>query len=185
VFAEFQHRLILKAMNLEPRGLTTEFRWATVDDLPGAVRIRDLIPPMDRIAAILHVGLPVDADPLETAQVIADAVVGGPLAMRADVAYVAVIPAAIAADWPLLKARELLPAPRRATFFVVLHVGRGDETSDSWKLLHDTLPVWTAALDGLYGPAIVSGPVLAVIPSAEFDIGFRAAQGYRSSRTAT
>jgi hypothetical protein len=38
-FAEFQHRLILKALNLEPRPLTTAFRWARAEDLPGAVRI--------------------------------------------------------------------------------------------------------------------------------------------------
>ena len=37
--AEFQHRLILKAMNVQPRPLTTAFRWARVEDLPGAVRV--------------------------------------------------------------------------------------------------------------------------------------------------
>jgi hypothetical protein len=184
-FAEFQHRLILKAMNLEPRGLTTEFRWATVEDLPGGVRIRDLAAPMDRIAAVLHVGLPAGADPMEAAQVLANAVVGGPLPMRADVGYVAVIPAAIAADWPLTKARELLPAPQRATYFVVLHVRLGDETPNSWELLQGTLPMWTAALGARYGLATERGPVLAVIPSDQFDVGFRAARGYRSSRTAT
>lgn len=39
VFAEFQHRLILAAMNLDPRGLTTAYRWARAGDLPGAVHL--------------------------------------------------------------------------------------------------------------------------------------------------
>jgi hypothetical protein len=39
--AEDQHDAILSAMNLEPRGLTTAFRWSRFQDLPGAVRIKD------------------------------------------------------------------------------------------------------------------------------------------------
>ena len=40
--AEVQHDAILGAMNLDPRGLTTAFRWARLDDLPGAVRVKDV-----------------------------------------------------------------------------------------------------------------------------------------------
>src|SRR5262245_3450593 len=55
-YAEFQHRLILKAMNLEPRGLTTAFEWARVEDLPGAVRIQKPGGSVDhRVPVILHV----------------------------------------------------------------------------------------------------------------------------------
>ena len=39
VYAEFQHRLILNALHLDPRGLTTAYRWADTGDLPGAVRV--------------------------------------------------------------------------------------------------------------------------------------------------
>ncbi|GAB3838922.1 hypothetical protein ACFPIJ_35555 [Dactylosporangium cerinum] len=39
VYAEFQHRLILNALHLDPRGLTTAFRWADTSDLPNAIRI--------------------------------------------------------------------------------------------------------------------------------------------------
>jgi hypothetical protein len=84
LYAEFQHRLILKAMNLDPRGLTTALRWARLEDLPGSVRVREVRQRPDEshgqtITVVIETGLPLDADPLEAAQVIADAVVGGPM----------------------------------------------------------------------------------------------------------
>jgi hypothetical protein len=41
VMAEWQHRMILEALNLDPRCLMTAFRHAAHADLPGAVPIRD------------------------------------------------------------------------------------------------------------------------------------------------
>lgn len=39
MFAEQQHRMILEALNLDPRGLTTGFRHTPGVDLPGAQRV--------------------------------------------------------------------------------------------------------------------------------------------------
>lgn len=39
LFAEQHHRSILLALNLDPSGLTTAFRWTGPGDLPGAVRV--------------------------------------------------------------------------------------------------------------------------------------------------
>jgi hypothetical protein len=39
LFAEQHHRSILEAVNLDPTGLTTAFRWTGPDELPGAVRV--------------------------------------------------------------------------------------------------------------------------------------------------
>jgi hypothetical protein len=38
--AERRHRVILEALNLDPRGLTMAFRWAVSAGLPGAIRVR-------------------------------------------------------------------------------------------------------------------------------------------------
>jgi hypothetical protein len=44
LFAERHHRSILEAMNLDPTGLTTAFRWTEPEDLPGAVGVRSAGP---------------------------------------------------------------------------------------------------------------------------------------------
>jgi hypothetical protein len=44
LFAERHHRSILTAMNLDPSGLTTAFRWTEPGDLPGAVRVHAVTP---------------------------------------------------------------------------------------------------------------------------------------------
>ncbi|MFF5228009.1 hypothetical protein [Dactylosporangium sp. NPDC000521] len=83
IFAEFQHRLIVKAMNLDPAGLTTAFRWARQEDLPGAVRVR----PAGRapraagrtsVKVAVVTALPMDADNVAAGQLLADATGGGP-----------------------------------------------------------------------------------------------------------
>src|SRR4030081_2768510 len=76
LYAEFQHRLILKAMNLDPQGLTTAFRWARLEELPGPVRVPEVRQRPDEshgqtITVVIETGLPLDADPLEAGQVIA------------------------------------------------------------------------------------------------------------------
>jgi hypothetical protein len=178
-------------MNLEPRGLTTALQWANVDDLPGAVRIQ--APDEHRVPVILHIGLPVNADPLEVAQVIADAVVGGPMPMWAKVGYVSAIPDALAADLFFMGSRKILSAPQPATYFLVLNIEAGAEipaapsagcvpVSDSWGPVRATSSMWDTALRVRYG---IQPPVVMVCPDHLFAIGFRAAQAYRSSRVAT
>jgi hypothetical protein len=66
--AEVQHEVIVQAMNLDPLGLTTAFRWARIDDLPGAIRIQKVSPPDESqrtITVMIATGLPLDAAPLE------------------------------------------------------------------------------------------------------------------------
>jgi hypothetical protein len=194
VYAEFQHRLILKAMNLDPRGLTTAFRWASLEDLPGAVRIQEGGPSVgtapgasneQRLTVVVETGLPLESDPLDAAQVIADAVAGGPSPMRADVGYVAVIPGASASNELILMTMRLAAAPRHATYFVALYADSNAGVSGQSKLVATAEQLWATALRARYALRDDQGPAVLLIAPEQFDIGFGAAQGYRSSRRAT
>jgi hypothetical protein len=182
VFAEFQHRLILKAMNLDPGGLTTGYRWARGDDLPGAVPIQVKAPGSNgqTITVAISAGLPLDADPLETAQIIADAVLGGPSPMRADVGYAAVIPGAAASIEILMASQRRKPAPRSATYYVALHAAA--DAGDQATLVAIAERAWSAALQARYRLPEDQRPVVVVIAAEQFDIGFTSAPERRSTR---
>lgn len=180
VFAEFQHRLIVKAMNLDPTGLTTAYRWA--GDLPGVVRtpVRT-----ERAAAaggwqdvpvVVLTGLPLDADPDEVAQSLADAVAGGEL--RADVGVLLVVPGAAGA-WDLLRAvQRHQMVPRHGTFFVALQARPGISVRKARKAAERA---WEAALRR-HGVRAEQGPAFVTVTAHQFEIGYAAAVSYRSSR---
>jgi hypothetical protein len=188
VYAEFQHRLILKAMNLDPRGLTTSFRWATPDELPGAARILDARPAAgpgstrpneQRLTVMILTGLPLETDPLEAAQVIADAVAGGPLPMRADVGYTAVVPGPATPPEFISMMMRHGPSPRSAVYFVALYADPGSRVPE---LLATAERRWATALRARYGLSANQGPGVVPVAEHQFEIGFGKAGEYRSSR---
>lgn len=78
VNADFQHTLVLKAMNLDPRSLTTAFRGPRAKTHPAPFRSPRFAtssnPPPNRPSRV-HPDRPaLDADPMHAAQIIADAV---------------------------------------------------------------------------------------------------------------
>jgi hypothetical protein len=187
--AETQHGAILSAMNLDPRGLTTAFRWARIDTLPGAVRINDGHPPdgsTRTIPLVIVTGLPLEADPVEAGQIIADAVKDAAWVLHADVGYLAVVPGAAGAENIESRSRQkLAPAPQRATFFVALHFTPpiyGGENPEDRYVVGAAARAWTRALTSRYG-LIYDQAFVAPIAPEPFAVGFGAAQEIRSTRS--
>ncbi|WP_432824442.1 hypothetical protein [Dactylosporangium sp. CA-092794] len=181
IFAEFLHRLIMKAMNLDPAGLTTSFRWARQDDLPGAVRVK----PADRapgvadgwtlVKVVLVTGLPLDADLVAAGQILADTVARGSLPLRAIVGCAGVLHgAAGGADIFMAQTRM---RPRGATYYIELQ-GSGD---DRRQILDAARQVWTQALRDRYRLAAGQQPQLINVTDEQFDLGFGRATDYCST----
>jgi hypothetical protein len=190
VLAEFQHRLILKALNLDPRPLTTAFRWADPAELPGAVRIAPLDPALRAgpdgdwatIDLVLVTGLPLNADPVEAGQLVADAVTGVSWPVRAEVACTGVLPGAAAGPEVMAAVMRLSPVPRTATYFVRLQVRteRGRPVDES--VLVQAQQAWSGALRGRYGQPAGQVPEILRVRPEQFQIGFNSAVQYVSSR---
>jgi len=182
VLAEFQHRLILKAMNLDPTGLTTAYRWAS--DLPDIVRtpVRRGPGPTDGdwqdVPVVVLTGLPLDTDLDDVAQALADAVAGGE--MSAEVGVLAVLPGA-AGVWEIMReSQRYRMIPRNGTFFVALRVRPGVSPRRARKAAERA---WKATLRQRFGVRAEQGPAFATVTAHQFEIGYRAAVSYRSSRT--
>jgi hypothetical protein len=185
---EAQHVAILSALNLDPRSLTAAFRWTRVDDLPGAVRIKDLgeaDASLDRrLTIVIVTGLPLDADPTDVCQVIADTIKQTSFRMHANVGYLPVIPEAARAEQITLIANEhLAPSPRRATFFVELLVTPplGFDFDDQ-SFAAAATRVWRTALPSRYGLGDGQGPFIGIMAPGPFAVGFAGAEGIRSTR---
>jgi hypothetical protein len=192
VFAEFQHRLILKAMNLDPRPLTTGFRWADPDDLPGAIRVKAVAQAptaphgtdLATIDVVVNAPLPRDVDPIEAGQLIADAVVDLGWPVRAEVGCVEVLPGAAAGIEIMTSTIRMGPAPRVETYFVRLQVpARPGRPSDD-SVIAKAEKAWASALRRRYGLSRRQRPQTLRIKPEQFEIGFRAAVRYVSSRPA-
>jgi hypothetical protein len=190
-FAEIQHNAILRAMNLDPRGLTAAFRSTRIDDLPGAVSISEPVQhdvEEREVGLVIVTGLPIETDPREVCQVIADAVKSASFRMRADVGYLGVIPAAANAERILSMSDErLAAAPRRATFFVALHVKppTGGQHFEDQSFATAATGVWATALRSRYGLDGSQGPWVGMLAPEPFTVGFRAAEGFRSTQPRT
>ncbi|MEV6925638.1 hypothetical protein AB0M46_14215 [Dactylosporangium sp. NPDC051485] len=181
VFAEFQHRLIMKALNLDPTGLTTAFRWARPEDLPGAVRVK----PADRaprlpagwtsVKVALVAGLPPDADQVAVGQFLADAVASAPLPMRAIVGCAGVLhgPAG-GAEIFMAQARI---RSRTAAYYIELQSSGADQR----QVLDAARRVWTQALSDRYGSAAHQALELISLTEEQFDLGFGRATDYCST----
>lgn len=188
VFAEFQNRLIFKALNLDPRPMTTAFRWADPADLPGAVRITPAPatgtgPAADEVTIdlVLITGLSRNADPIEAGQLVADAVTTVPWPVRAEVACTGVLPGAAAGPDIAQTIMRLDQVPQAATFFVRLRVRSGSGRPGDETVLAEVQQAWAGALRGRYGqPARQSPQILHVRPE-QFELGFNAAIHYVSS----
>jgi hypothetical protein len=96
-----------------------------------------------------------------------------------------VIPGAAAAHGIIQLSKRLAIAPRRATYFVALHVATGADIPENGKLVKAAEQAWATALRSRYGLDDNQGPVVAVMAPEPFAVGFGAAQGHRSTRTAT
>jgi hypothetical protein len=180
VFAEFQHGLIMKALNLDPAGLTTAFRWARPHDLPGAVRVK----PTDRaprgpegwtsVKVALVAGLPPDADQVAVGQILADAVAGAPFPLRAVAGCAGVLhgPAGVGEIF-LAQARL---RSRTAAYYIELR-GSG---ADQRQVLDAARRVWTQALSDRYGAAHHALELIS-LADEQFDLGVGRATDYRST----
>ncbi|MEV0128561.1 hypothetical protein AB0H83_08840 [Dactylosporangium sp. NPDC050688] len=178
VFAEFQHRLIVKAMNLDPAGLTTAFRWARQEDLPGAVRVKPAPAVTDGSAVVkvvLVTPLPLDADPVAAGQLLADATAGGPLSLRAVVGCAGVLHGA-AGGAEIFNA-QLRMRSRTAAYYIELRGNGGDPR----QILNAARQVWTQALRNRYQAAAGQGPELINLTDEQFDLGFSRATDYCST----
>jgi hypothetical protein len=181
IYAEFQHRLILKAMNLDPAGLTTAFRWARREDLPGLVRVvpADRVPRVSEgrtvVKVVLVTGLPLDADQVAAGQLLADAVSAAPLPLRAVVGCAGVLHGA-AGGAEILSATMRMRS-RTETYYIELHASSGDRR----QILDAARQVWTDALRGRYHLAAHHGPELIDLQEEQFDLGFGRATDYCST----
>jgi hypothetical protein len=182
MFAEFQHRLILKAMNLEPRALTTAFRWARKEDLPGAVRVQPAAPaPVDgagqgwaTIELVLLAGLPAEVDMFAAGQVIADAVAGKAWPMRAEVGCMMVLPGAAGGRELMPAMMRLSPVPSIGTYFIKLRMTSASGRPDDDRVVEVAKQAWASALR--------SRLEIVFVRPEEFEIGFRAAARYLESQ---
>lgn len=181
VFAEFQHRLILNAMNLDPRGLTLAYRWARAEDLPGGVHVT----PASRVSAmardwtewpvlglVLNAVLPASADNVEAGRAVANAALSLAWPVRARVGCTQVLPGAAGA-LELLASSRRLGGGRSAIYFIALHVQPGPGRPDDETLAVAAQTAWRAALQ----PYPARLEVLRVEPH-QFQIGYDAAVQY-------
>ncbi|MDG6109886.1 hypothetical protein Daura_19265 [Dactylosporangium aurantiacum] len=177
VFAEFQHRLIVKALNLDPAGLTTGFRWVRQEDLPGAVRVRPAAPAATGgstlVKVVLVTALPPDADPVAAGQLLADAAAGGTVPPRAVVGHAAVLHGP--AGGAEIFTAQVRMRTRTATYYIELRASGGDPR----QILDAARQAWTRALHGRYGTA--AGPELISLTEEQFDLGFGRATEYRTT----
>ncbi|MEU0559541.1 hypothetical protein [Dactylosporangium sp. NPDC006015] len=181
VFAEFQHRLIVKAMNLDPAGLTTAFRWARQEDLPGAVRVK----PVGRapraaagrtsVRVALVTALPLDADDVAAGQLIADATGGGPLPLRAVVGCAGVLHGA-AGGAEIFMAHTRV-RPRGATYYIEVQGAGGDRQ----QILDAVRQLWARALRDRFQLTTGQGPELITLTDEQFELGFARATAYCST----
>ncbi|GAB3852063.1 hypothetical protein ACFPIJ_53885 [Dactylosporangium cerinum] len=181
IFAEFQHRLIMKAMNLDPAGLTTAFRWVRQEELLGAARVKpaDQAPRVAEgwtlVKVALVTGLPLDADQVAAGQILADALAGGPLRLRATVGCAGVLHGA-AGGAEIFNA-QLRMRSRTAAYYIELQGTGGDQE----QILDAARQAWTLALRGRFQLAANQGPELINLTEEQFDLGFSRATDYCST----
>ena len=129
---------------------------------------------------LVQAALPVDADPADAAQVLADAV-GRWTLMAADVGYTPVVPSAAAdpriVDSPLQPSRD----QQLATYFVRLAAPSTGQPDPATIFSHVDL-VWATAWKHHYGLSGPQKPVFIPIAADQFAIGYTAAQTCRTSR---
>ncbi len=180
VYPEFQHRLILTAMNLDPRGLTTAFRWVGREELPDAVRIRPSArESAPRVSLVVIAGLPADAYESDAGQVLADAVAGAPFPIRATFGRMGVMPGAAGGAEILITMSRLGRVPRAVVYFVALEVEPGRSDAEA---IASAEQLWGAVLSARYGMAPDAGLATVRVSPEQFDIGFAAAVEHRSTR---
>lgn len=181
VFAEFQHRLIITALNLDPAGLTTAFRWARPEDLPGAVRVKpaDHAPRVPEgwasVKVALVVGLPPDADQVAVGRILADAVAMAPLPLRAVVGCAGVLHGP-AGGTEIFMAQARMQS-RTAAYYIELR-GSG---ADQRQILDAARRVWTQALSDLHRSAAGQALELISLTEEQFDLGFGRATDHCST----
>jgi hypothetical protein len=187
--AEAVHHEILTALNLDPLGPTTAFRWAVSADLPGAIRpaARPAPNAIDTtqwwpLPLVINTALPSDTDPADAAQVLADAVAGLPQPMRAHVGYAPVIPgAAIDPSHESLNI-SVRHGQQTATYFAQIQIhspGRPPNVRDVIAAL-DT--AWVTAWRDRYAITGDQEPALAPTTYDRFRIGYRHTRERRTTR---
>lgn len=184
--AEARHEAILRALNLQPQGLMTACRWVQPGQLSDALPIETTRtapssaagqePDRDTIELVVQTGLPLEADPERAAAVLAHAVAGGAWLVRATVGYTAVIPGRAGGLEVLLMGRQLVPAPRSATYFVELQIGPGDGRPATDELIAVARQRWNAALRDRYGLNDPHAPAVLPVAKDQFQIGLAAAR---------
>jgi hypothetical protein len=189
VFAEDQHEEILAALNLDPRGLTIAFRWAVSADLPGAVHVgtdHHQHTGLDcwSLPVEVAVALPLAADPADGAQILADALIGRQMPMRADVGYTPVVPGAAADPRMIHSLLQLGHGQQVATYFIDVQI-HAATPPDRRQVIAEIDAAWANAWREHYGLTGKQEPVFAPTTTDRFEIGYAAAHTHRSSRPPT
>lgn len=190
VMAEAWHEEILTALNLDPTGATMAFRWAISADLPGAVRTvaasdSDAVEESEwwPLQLIIHTALPLDVDPADAAQVLADAVAGQTVTMRANVGYAPVVPgAAIGPAGPIFD-MPFREGQKPATYFAQIMILSPGRQPDYRELMTGVIDhVWVTAWRDRYGIDAEQEPAFAPTGYDRFRIGFSHTRERRTTR---
>jgi hypothetical protein len=192
VFAEVWHAEILTALNLDPIGATKAFHWAVAADLPGAVRTMAASDP-DAVEqaewwpfpAIIYTALPADVDPADAAQVIADAVAGQTLAMRALVGHAPVIPGAALDPNSRHPEMPIRTGQQSASYFAQVWIRSPGRLPDTRQVITAVDTAWVTAWRDRYGISAEQEPAFAPISYDRFRIGFGHTHQRRTSRDQT
>jgi hypothetical protein len=191
VFAEFQHQMILTALNLEPRGLMTAFRWFSRTDVPDAVRVgaaanAELAPgrPVEDTVGVVVISMtPRTADKRAIGQLLADTVADLAWLLRADVGHMAVMPGGSGVGQIVPALGRLAPTPNKlTTHLVALRLKPSDGRPDDQALVAIAKDVWSAALRHRYPLPDGKDPEVLLLQPEDFEFGFAGATDQVSSR---
>lgn len=189
VFAEVVHHEILTALNLDPVGPATAFRWALSADLPGAIRTAarpspELIEETQwwPLPLAINTVLPSDTDPADAAQVLADAVAGLPQPMRAHVGYAPVIPGS-AVD-PSLESLNISVGHGQqiATYFAQIQIHSPGCPPNARNVIATLGNAWVTAWRDWYAITGDQEPAFAPMTYDQFRIGYRHTRERRTTR---
>lgn len=189
LFAEAVHEEILTALNLDPTAATLAFRWAVSEDLAGAVRT-SAPPTPDAIEqtqwwplpVIVHTALPLEVDPADAAQVLADTVADQPVPMRAHVGYAPVIPGAALDPNSRFDGVPVRDGQQSATYFAQIQIHSPGRPPNLGQVTAAIDTAWSTAWRDRYDITANQKPTFAPTTYDRFRIGYDHTHQRRTTR---
>ncbi|GAA0954567.1 hypothetical protein [Virgisporangium aurantiacum] len=179
VFAEAWHAEILTVLNLDPTAATMAFRWAVSEDLPGAVRTvamsdADAIEQSEwwPFPVIIYTAIPLDVDPADAAQVLADAIADQTIAMRTHVGYAPVVPGAAVNPASRFPGVPIRTGQQSATYFAQILIRSPGRQPNYEQVITAIDNAWVTAWRDRYGITAEQEPAFAPTTYDRFRIGF-------------